>query len=478
MMSCPQRVQSAQFVFHSDLLRLDRVLLSKKLEVKVPWGSKRKRRIVLFGHFGGDNFGNECTLQAVLYRLRSAAPSAEITCICTHPQFVASNYKVAAVPISGIVVKPWNVRNPIIRFLRRILVGIPSETYRWVKGFKTLRDAEALIVPGTGLLTDVYCLFDWGPYGVFRWSVIAKLCRCKLIFLSVGVGPIQSRRGKALIRAALMLADFRSYRDEATKQYVSALGVQTGRDAVSPDLAFSLPKEVLPPSSSSSGPRPIIGIGLMHYRGEFGDQGNPSYYSGYFEVLRRFVNWLLTRGYDVALLTGDLCDVAALQHFTESLKRDSGGEVNGQVIERPFTSVEDLLEQLAATDAVIATRFHNVLLALLLNKPTISIVVHQKSASLMSEMGLSEYCQKFEDLNIDKLVAQFRSLEKNACTLKMQIKQKTEEFRHAADNQGEFICKMLNLNKDEPDLSESGYLTQRDSNLGRAQRKARASTLD
>ena len=62
----------------------------------------------------------------------------------------------------------------------------------------------------------------------------------------------------------------------------------------------------------------------------------------------------------------------------------------------------------------MATRFHNVLLALLLNKPTIAISFHHKCTSLMSQMGLSEYCQDINRLDSGTLIAQFSHLQQNA----------------------------------------------------------------
>jgi polysaccharide pyruvyl transferase WcaK-like protein len=70
-----------------------------------------------------------------------------------------------------------------------------------------------LVVPGTGLLTDAYGLLSWGPYNMFKWSLAAKLRCCKLVFVSVGAGPIYSALGRWLVKSALSLADFRSYRD-------------------------------------------------------------------------------------------------------------------------------------------------------------------------------------------------------------------------------------------------------------------------
>jgi polysaccharide pyruvyl transferase WcaK-like protein len=106
-----------------------------------------------------------------------------------------------------------------------------------------------------------------------------------------------------------------------------------------------------------------------------------------------------------------------------------------RIIDEPVASVEDLLKQLAATDLIVATRFHNVLLSLLLNKPVLAISFHHKCSSLMRQMELSEYCQDINHLNTDRLIEQFCDLERNAKRLRPLIKDKTEEFRRALDKQ-------------------------------------------
>ena len=166
-------------------------------------------------------------------------------------------------------------------------------------------------------------------------------------------------------------------------------------------------------------------------------------YAAYLDSLVDFVRWLLARDYNVRLLIGDVADIPATREFTALLKERSVRYEEGRVIDEPIASVEDLLKQLAATDFVVATRFHNVLLALLLNKPSIAISFHHKCSSLMSQMGLSEYCQDINRLNADKLIEQFCDLEKNADRLRPLIKDKAEEFRSALDEQYNRIFKDL-----------------------------------
>jgi polysaccharide pyruvyl transferase WcaK-like protein len=401
-------------------------------------------KIAAFGHFGAGNFGNESTLQAILFHLGRLMPDAEISCICTSPETVAADYRIAGLPMSWVVVKPWNSVNPAIRLVRKLLIGMPSELYRWLKGFVTLRKVDVFIIPGTGLLTDAYSLVGWGPYSTFKWSVIAKLCRCKLLFVSVGAGPVYSRIGRFFVKAALSVADFRSYRDEPTQRYLKGIGFPADNDNVYPDLVFSLPEDLIPRGQDSKGQRLVVGIGLMEYAGRYSvDRPTNATYAAYLETLVEFVKWLLVHDCNVRLLIGDLVDTRVTREFRSLLNKRSVALEEGRIIDEPASSLEDVLKQLAATDLVVATRFHNVLLSLLLNKPAIAISFHHKCSSLMSQMGLSEYCQDINGLNADKLIEQFRDLEKNAESLKPLIKQKAEEFRRVLDEQYNCIFKVM-----------------------------------
>jgi polysaccharide pyruvyl transferase WcaK-like protein len=403
-----------------------------------------RRKIAFFGHFGWGNFGNDSTLQAILYHLRRRAPDVEVTCICSGPEAVAADYNVAAVEIRGVLTKPWNLRNPLARLARKLFIGIPSELYRWLKGLITLWGTNILIVPGTGLLTDAFGLFSWGPYNMFRWSAIAKLCRCKLYFVSVGAGPLYSRAGRFFVRAALSMADFRSYRDESTVQCLKAIGFRANNDPVYPDLAFSLPESLTPRGHDSKGRGLVVGLGLMEYAGKYSvEKPTSAVYAAYLVSLVEFAGWLLAQGHDIRLLIGDAADTTVTREFRSLLKERSVVYEEGRIIDEPIASIDDVLSQLAGTDLVVATRFHNVLLSLLLNKPAIAISFHHKCSSLMSQMGMAEYCQDINTLQADRLIEQFRQLQRNAGPVKQMLAEKVAACRAALDEQYGIILRTV-----------------------------------
>src|SRR5262245_33324953 len=404
---------------------------------------KRRRKIAFFGHFDSTNFGNESTLQTILHHLRHYQPDAEVTCISTGP--VVATHQIEAIPISeNLLFKSWLPRNPLLRLVRRVFIGIPSEPWRGIKGLISLRRTDTLIIPGTGLLSDASGLTGWGPYNLFKWSLIGKICGCRLFFVSVGAGPMYGALGKWLIKSALSLADFRSYRDKSTLQYLKGIGFHADSDRVYPDVVVSLPAAVMPHEHADNRRRNVVGLGLMAYA-ERDSTPRPTnlVYPAYLETLTTVVRWLLAQENDIRLLVGDLADVRTTQDLRALLRKQLSAFDIGRIVDEPVLSVTDLLSQIAATDIVVATRFHNVLLALLCEKPVISISFHHKCKSLMNSMGLSTYCLDIKDLKADQLINKICDMKANAAELKLLIREKNSEFRKSLDEQYRFIFNQM-----------------------------------
>jgi polysaccharide pyruvyl transferase WcaK-like protein len=400
---------------------------------------KKPAKIAFFGHFDSTNFGNEATLQAILYNLRRFQPDVEVTCVSTGPKATAATHQIKAIPISKTFLKSWSPRTPLSKAMRKVCIGI-SEPYLWISGLMTLRRTDMFIIAGTGLLTDAHGLLGWGPYNMLKWVLIAKACRSKVLFVSVGAGPLYSRLGKYFVKMVLSLADFRSYRDKSTKWCLKDIGFQADNDRIYPDLAFSLSQVAIAHKYAKRDGRPIVGLGIMNYAGKY-SSANPriEVYRTYLENLVVFARWLLNKENDVRLLIGDHFDTWTIKEFRGLLREQLSEGDDTHILDEPIASVDELLSQIAETDIVVATRFHNVLLALLCNKPVISISFHDKCASLMSAMGLRDYCLDINTLKADALIEKFRDLEANAEKLKPLIRQKTSEFREVLEEQYRFI---------------------------------------
>src|SRR5436190_642100 len=344
---------------------------------------KKSNKIVFFGVFGKQNLGNECTLQATMYNIHKALPDATFTCLSTVPEDTELRHGIPAFAAhraypAWLDSQLWSGRGSrLMKLLRKILFRIPLEFVNWAKGFKVVRGSHMFIVPGTQVVSDyLNGPFSW-PYDIFKWAVIAKLCRARLLFLNIGVGPIYHPLSRWFIKASLNFSDYRSYRD-----YVNTLG----------DL----------------------------------------------------VAWLCERKYTVRVIIGDvLYDSGVKQDFMELLHERGLMNQAGQIVNEPVFTVEQLLSQIAAIDFLVTSRFHNLVLALMLNKPVVCLSDHGKLDSLMTEIGLTDYCLPLANLGFDNLIDRLVKLEKNAEALRPYIKQKTEEYRRALDEQYSVISKCV-----------------------------------
>jgi polysaccharide pyruvyl transferase WcaK-like protein len=232
-------------------------------------------------------------------------------------------------------------------------------------------------------------------------------------------------------------------------RYLEGIGFKARNDPVYPDLAFSLPVSVAPVGPDGTARRPVIGLGLMKSFWEYSlEKPTSADCSPYLESLVEFTDWLMAHEYDVRLLIGDVVDEPATREFRSLLKKRSAMYQEERLIDEPIASVDDLLRQLAAADLVVATRFHNVLLAILLNKPVIAISFHHKCTSLMSQMGLSEYCRDVDRLSSGGLIEQFSQLQLGAGSMKRLIAGEVGTCRDALDEQYAIIFREICSNQE------------------------------
>jgi polysaccharide pyruvyl transferase WcaK-like protein len=398
--------------------------------------------ITFFGNFGTHNLGNECTLRAIVQNTRKHLPTAIVNCVCTGPEVTAETHGIPAFPISYRFAKGSDSTpssdNAGKKLIRRLVIRLPLEIGEWLRAFRTLGRTDMLVMTGTGMLGD----FGISPLGlhyeILKWSILAKL-RCRqLLFVSVGAGPIRHPLSRWIVKAALSLADYRSYRDQFSYDYLEFIGFNASRDHVYPDLAFSLlsSESSVTPRVNHDGDGRVVGLGLMEYYGQHRSaQDGERIYRRYIEGVARFAAWLLEQGHSVRLLVGDLAYDRRVKGDLLRLLEEAGARFDPtRIIDEPIASPEDLLDQLARTDMVVATRFHNVLLALMLGRPVIALSYHEKLRSLMAGVGAAEYSVDAEELDVPGLIERFERLSHDG-TFTSSMKQRTDAYRSALDEQ-------------------------------------------
>jgi polysaccharide pyruvyl transferase WcaK-like protein len=395
--------------------------------------------IGLLGNFGTANLGNEGTLQAMLELVARNRPLAKVVCICRHPEAVEARFGVRALGLTGT---QDDMRSS--SRLHRLVHLIPSHVAKLAHAFRAARLVDVIVIPGTGILDDYGERASAMPLTLLYWCVAAAMARRPVAFVAVGAGPIRNAWSRRLFRAAIALSRHRSYRDQSSKDFLTRLGVDTSRDAVLPDLAFSL---AAPDSATAAqGDAPTtVGVGVMAYYGWHPHaQDGHQIHETYVAKLTEFVVHLLKRGHRVRLIIGSQSDNSTVDDIRERVKGLMAGLAPSQLIGEGATNLQELMAQIAATDIVVATRFHNIVCALKMGKPTISLGYALKNDELLRSAGLADYHQPIETFTVETLMSQFERISSERARLSRRIAQANQIFaRELARYEADLVKLML-----------------------------------
>lgn len=372
-------------------------------------------RVGLFGHLGSGNIGNDASLEAMLKYFTSDQPDAILDAMTLAPEVVKDRYGVPAIPLRWL--PPDEGHGSGRAVARKSLVKV-VDTVRiasWV------RRHEVVIIPGMGVLETALPQRPWqGPYNMLVLCAAGRIFGTKVALVCVGANLPRERLTRRLFGAAGRLAFYRSYRDTLTRDAMRRMGVNTSGDNVYPDIAFGLPAP-----SAGPGDERTVGIGLMDYHGTDGDDPSrgDEIRASYVEKMKSFTRWLVDDGRRVRLFIGDTnnADESVVKEILADIRAHRPDLDPDWVVAEPVTTFADLMRAMDPVSTVVATRYHNVICALMLAKPTISIGYGEKNAVLMADTGLADYCQSIGSLDIDRLIEQFTDLESHAAQLRQTV---------------------------------------------------------
>lgn len=236
---------------------------------------------------------------------------------------------------------------------------------------------------------------------------------------------------RLLMTRAVAKAEVRSYRDDYSRDYMTRLGISSDADKIVPDLAFALPDEWLPTLQPTNDPPKVIGIGVIAY---FGWNVDPvrgrEMYAAYIVKLAKFVSSLIDAGYSIRLLIGERrTDTQTIQDLLDAIGPAKLSQAGDRIVSPEFDSVQDVLREISRTDIIVASRFHNLVFALLMGRPVVSLGYSAKFEALMKEMKMELYCQSVEDLDVDRLRVQLDDLATNHAAAVNFISTKVVEYR-------------------------------------------------
>ena len=431
------------------------------------------KRVGILGHVGNKNLGDEAIIAAVIQGVRRRCPDASLCAFTANPDDTIARHGIAAHPLRRGSMRagaaqaatrtqgPARPRRGIKDALKRIPMvyaglsflrdtvnaarGVVAESWFLMRSYRAARGLDLLIVAGSQQLSDNIG-GPWSfPYTLLKWSLLARAAGAQVVYLSVGAGPIDSRLSRRFIRWALATASYRSYRDVGSQELIAAIG-GPANDPVVPDLVHGLDATLPAPRPRRPGAPLVVGINPMPFADpRFWHEADPAAYDHYVRTLAAFAGWLAETGRDVLFYPTQLrADPPVIADILAVLKQTGPAGFERRIVERRVESFDDLMTALAATDIVVPTRFHGIVLGFLLGTPVLGIAYHPKARDLMAQMDQSEYVVDVEPLELADLQSRFTALEANRERSTRQIAGHAAACRRSLDLQYETVARLLN----------------------------------
>ena len=394
-------------------------------------------KVGLFGLLGSGNFGNNASMETVLSYLRTAHPDAIVDIRGSGAaEQIRSAYGIDATPIYWFSRYQKRTSGPSAVALKALGKGLDIfRTMSWV------RRHDAVIVPGAGPLETTTPVRAWGfPLTFFMAALSGKLFGTKVMLVSVGADNIKEPAIRWLSNATARLAYYVSYRDNHSLVEMQRRGVATSESLVFPDLAFGAPTPTYNPGDIK-----IVGVGVMDYCGGNDDRHRATeLHSSYIEKMTTFVNWLVSTGHEVRLFGGDTkfdWDVAD-QIISTVRQAQPDLDPASLTAERP-KSYAELMQLVSPAGTVVATRYHNVMCALKLCKPTISLGYARKFVALMTDMGVPEFNQFADSFSVTRLMEQFEEVKTRHAELRSLMSARNNAKRDGLNDQFALLSEIL-----------------------------------
>ncbi len=435
-------------------------------------GSSHSGGIALLSPCGWGNLGDAAILDSAIDAIRLRLPAAPILGLTLNPADTAQRHGIPALTCSGFSVRDYGVAEdapfalPVQRgerdagaprapvgtlraTLRQVAWKVPGLSQVWTATKMARADLRhrrlmgdqtghlsLVVVAGGGQLDDFWGGTFGHPYVLWRWARHSRAVGARFLVLSVGTGVLSTPLSRLLVRRALSVADYRSFRDEGSRQLVGARLV--AGDPVVPDLAYGLAPAPSVPLLQER--RPLIGLSpIAHRDPRSAPTKDAARYRSYLERLALVAARLLETDHDLVLYATASADIACVS----DLRLEIAKRVTPEQLERISTpetrTVADLRAALAPVRVALASRLHGVILPHVWGIPVVALSYERKVTVLMQTMNCQSYCVDIDEFAPSLLLQLTYDLLDKQGAMSRNITRLVAGFRRQVDAQYDLV---------------------------------------
>jgi polysaccharide pyruvyl transferase CsaB len=257
-----------------------------------------------------------------------------------------------------------------------------------------LVSCDAVVFGGGSIVKELYHSVGRWRYStlvmVLALVLMARLARRPVLLCGIGVGPIETRAGRVLAAMVLRSANLVSVRDASSHETCLALGVRPDRVVCIPDPAFVKRADQLLPTPRNE----RVPIDADHERVRIAlnlnrDIANGDRWDDLLTELTRALDLVADR---IPIEIHALPMQSAFKDHDDAtvLRQFLAGHPEWHPVLHATNDHHDVATIIAGCDIVVSERFHAIVVAAILGRPTIGLIYDVKVAELTDQLGIRD----------------------------------------------------------------------------------------
>ena len=371
--------------------------------------SKPIAKIMISGYYGFNNTGDEAILKSMVSAFKEKIPQIKITVLSHNPLQTSRTYQVKAIN-------------------RLNLVSIMC----------CLRNVNLFISGGGGLLQDSTGK-GWSILYYLGLILVAKIVKVPVMIYAQGIGPINKKTNKLLMKWILNEVDLITVRDNPSKILLNSLGVSKPSIYVNSDPVFLLKKKNINHTIDSysyiqelvnADNRPLIGISVREYKSNGSDSKR---------MFAQTADYLI-ENYKAKIIFFPFKydeDVHISEEILSLMK-------NKAEILKVKLEPEELLSVLSRLSLMVGVRLHSVIFSSITNIPFIAFNYDPKVKYFVEGLGLSELLLEVdENISLKNIQEKIEYVRENNDKIKNILIKKVKNLEDRAKINNELVFRFL-----------------------------------
>ncbi|MGH7468918.1 MAG: polysaccharide pyruvyl transferase family protein [Longimicrobiales bacterium] len=357
-----------------------------------------------------DNLGDEVIVTALISALRARWERVTVRGFSAHPHDTTHRHGIPAYALSGLpgirktarlapqrrsarsVAWRERLRDHLAR-LRYLLRVLGTGVAHARMAYRQLVHLDLLIIAASDSLnvTSNHALL------LYKWAWLARLARTRVVMLSVSLEAQSLWWSRKFLKGVFARTDSCTFRDAGSARIARQLGWRSQEGEVVPDLALGLFR-----AQGRTFPRPGQAL-TVAFAPVSRDKHSPG-------LNAAFVAWLLEQGHTVLLFRTEQRDLRAMDEVRYGLRPDTLARFGSHLRQVAPQTVNELVNELASVDCVVASRLHGVAIAHALGLPVLALAPDRAAAAHMSDLRQLNHCLEQQAMEIADLTRGFGML--------------------------------------------------------------------